>query len=335
MAKEHIPFPSIEHFRHVIREVQNKTRWSGFDENGEAIFDRTKPLPTLTFMGTTKVHGTNASVVIDGSEIYFQSRNNIITPEIDNCSFAAWASSIPVKAWRSIYPSDQRVVIYMEWCGQGIQKGVAVSELPKTAIILKIRVGEEWVSAWNCRISEDFNEFQIYKITDFPVFFQTINFNHPELVQNSLKELTETVEAECPVGKAFGVSGTGEGIVWTCVDPGYESSKFMFKVKGSLHSVTKVRTLAAVDIEKVKSLQEFAEKVVTENRCHQGIDYLREQKLSISEKSTGQFLKWLHVDIVKEESDTISASGLEPKNVSQIVAKHGRLWFFDYLNKDV
>ncbi len=329
--KAHIPFPSIEQFRHVVKEVQNKSRWVGKDENGEPIFDRTKPLPILNFLGTVKLHGTNASVVVSGEEVYFQSRNNVITPEKDNAGFANWASLFPIGVWKSLYTKSDNFVIYGEWCGQGIQKGVAISELPKMFVVFKIRVGDEWL------IPEKFDgAFQssgIYSITDFQTFNHEVDFNAPKQSQNYFREVTEQVELECPVGKAFGVSGVGEGVVWTCVTEGYESSKFMFKVKGEKHSASKVKTLAAVDIEKVNSIKEFAEKVVTENRCLQGIDYLKEQGFEVSEKSTGHFLKWLNGDVIKEESDTIEASGLEQKDIGQTVSKHGKLWFFEYLNK--
>ena len=48
-------------------------------------------------------------------------------------------------------------------------------------------------------------------------------------------EITEAVENECPVGKHFGVSGVGEGVVWTCVSEGWNDSGTWFKVKGEAH----------------------------------------------------------------------------------------------------
>lgn len=330
---EHIAFPSIEQFRHVIREVQHRARWAGTDENGDSIFDRTKPLPTLNFSGTVKLHGTNASVVLDRDEIYFQSRNNIITPESDNAGFATWASNVPLEVWRSVFPTNEKVVIYGEWCGKNIQKGVAISELPKMFVIFKILVDGKFIDFKNKNKSE-LMQYSIYGIHDFPTFSIDINFNSPELSQNILCELTEQVEKECPVGKQFGVSGVGEGIVWSSTDPDYFGSKFNFKVKGEKHSASKVKTLAAVDAEKVASLNDFASKVVTENRCLQGVGYLREQHLEVSEKSTGQFLRWLFNDVMKEEIDTIESSNIDPKNVSPIVSKYGKTWFFAYLNEN-
>jgi hypothetical protein len=55
-------------------------------------------------------------------------------------------------------------------------------------------------------------------------------------------EITMAVEAECPVGRFFGVlSGVGEGVVWKPVDPLYNEGRFWFKVKGEKHSVTMIK----------------------------------------------------------------------------------------------
>jgi hypothetical protein len=69
----------------------------------------------------------------------------------------------------------------------------------------------------------------------FPIHEVDIDFNYPTLSQNDIIEATLAVEKECPVGKYFGVSDIGEGIVYSCITEGYQSSDFMFKSKGELH----------------------------------------------------------------------------------------------------
>ena len=50
----------------------------------------------VTFYGTVKLHGTNASVVVDHEgNFYCQSRNRVITPENDNYGFAEWLHEEP------------------------------------------------------------------------------------------------------------------------------------------------------------------------------------------------------------------------------------------------
>ena len=59
-----------------------------------------------------------------------------------------------------------------------------------------------------------------------------IDFNNPEKAQNELIKIMEEVEAECPIGKAFGVSGTGEGVVISHLTE--DGSLIQAKVKGEL-----------------------------------------------------------------------------------------------------
>jgi len=55
--KKHISFPSIEQFKNVIANVNRKHNFVGLDENGDAIYDPSKPKPKLKFKGTVKLHG--------------------------------------------------------------------------------------------------------------------------------------------------------------------------------------------------------------------------------------------------------------------------------------
>ena len=71
-----------------------------------------------------------------------------------------------------------------------------------------------------------------------------------QLSQNKFIELVEEVEKECPVSKQFNVSGIGEGIVWTTE---YKGETYRFKTKGEKHSVSKVKTVVPIDIEKINS----------------------------------------------------------------------------------
>jgi hypothetical protein len=100
-----------------------------------------------------------------------------------------------------------------------------------------------------------------------------------------------------------------------------------FKVKGEEHSVSKVKTLAPVDTEKLANMEEFVEYACTENRMRQGLEYLREQQLTIEMKNVGTFLKWLSNDIIKEEKDTMQQSNIDPKDVMRGVTNKARRWF--------
>ena len=336
-------FPHVEQFRNVIHRVRDVTRYAGKDENGEVIFT-SAPLPKLKFHGTAKIHGTNAGVGIlnDGTQ-WAQSRENIITPEKDNAGFATFAYKN-----REFFDSVRNnfvygetlykgFVIYGEWCGKGIQKGVAVSDLEKMFVVFGIKLlssePETHPNTWVCddavkELIGHNEDIRIFNIFEFGTWEIEIDFNYPELSSNQMIELTEEVERECPVGKYFGVSGVGEGIVWKCRTEPYVGDDFMFKVKGKRHSVSKVKTLAAVDVEKVTSIKECVEKIITENRLNQGLDHLRSNHLEIIPQNLGVFIKWVTSDAIREELDTIIESGLIPKDVGGAASTVARDWFF-------
>ena len=317
-------FPKIGQFRDVINHVVQKTRFAGLDKAGEPIYDVTKRQPVLSFEGTVKLHGTNSAVVRneDGT-IHFQSRERIITPKSDNAGFATWASTIDWKRIFSLTKASSRIEVFGEWCGGSIQAGVALNQLTKRFVVFKVYIDEVPVKFNFCE-----EHSNIFNITDFQKFNVDIDFEKPSSVQNFLVERTLEVEERCPFAQAFGVTGTGEGIVWTCK----EDPSIMFKTKGEKHSASRVKTLVGVDEKLLATMEEFITNTVTENRLNQGIDFLNASGLEISTKSTGDFIRWVYNDIITEEANVIVASQIDSKKLGGIIAKAAKTWFFERLN---
>ena len=178
------PFPSIEQFRTVIKKVQTKTRFAGLDDNGEATYNHTKKLPTLKYKGTVKLHGTNACIHFPaGSGVKFQSRNNEITQENDNAGFVHEMSQKPIEELLRHFKLQDDIYIYGEWCGKGIQKGVAISEVDKMFVIFDVIVNGDRVK----EISHiKLPEHRIFNINDFDVAYVDVDFNLQSLCRMSL-----------------------------------------------------------------------------------------------------------------------------------------------------
>lgn len=317
-------YPSIEQFRNIVHKVKTQHDFQGLDEEGNAIYAHTSNYPTLTFEGTVKLHGTNAAIVryADG-RTEFQSRERVLSEGSDNAGFYAEMSQKNIDFLFSKIPFNEYVAIYGEWCGANIQKGVGITGLPKMFVIFGIKIDGEWGN-----INQLYDpEQKIYNIRLFDRFSIDIDFNHPELSQNKLIEMTLQVEDECPVAKAFGVSGVGEGIVFTCTT----NPELKFKSKGEKHSVSKVKTLNSIDVEEVSRVEDFVENVCTVNRLEQGLSYMKEMQLEISQKSTGEFLRWVVSDVLKEEKDTIEQNNLNSKKVAAAVSNKARVWYFNNL----
>lgn len=334
-----IKFPSINQYRDVIREVKRKATFAGLDAAGEPIINHAAPMPKLSFRGSVKLHGTNGAIVYDGATYSFQSRERELTTESDNAGFCAhmvsWLGTVEKireeVAYRCGAANEDTVAIFGEWCGGNIQRGVALNGLPKMFIVFAIKLGEQW---------QDIDKFDwlrsteagIYCITQFPQWDIEIDFSAPELKQNDLGALTEAVEKQCPVALAFGNDGIGEGIVWRCMDN--PSSDYWFKVKGEKHSASKVKTLAAVDVEAVQKAVDFVAMAVTEQRLEQGLQNLiNEQQKPLAMSSIGDFIRWVCGDVFKEESDTIAANGLDQKKLGGPISQAAKQWFFKKLDE--
>lgn len=340
LNKTHYKYPSIEQFRNLIHNVNHKVDYVGLDANGEAIVDESRIKPTLSFIGSTKLHGTNAAVVIDfkNDEIYYQSREHIITPTKDNAGFAMFMANIQQGFINCVQYSlnhapNRKYVIYGEWCGGSIQKGVALNQLPKMFVIFdicSIDIETEERTWLHKGFLKEFSNHKenVYNIYEFPTWSIDIDFNKPQFSQNELIDLTIKVEEQCPVAHQLGAEGVGEGIVWKCITPGYEDSQFWMKVKGEKHQSSKVKTLAPVNVEKLEGINNFVESVVTPNRCIQALQNILLQGKSLDKSCLGDYIRWIHNDIIKEEIDTIVANGFDQKVIGKPISDKARQCFF-------
>lgn len=339
--EKHIKFPKIQQFRNAVSDIKRQVSFVKTDLNGDAVYDPSAKMPVITFSGSVKLHGTNASVCYNHEDGFWaQSRNNIITPESDNAGFAKFAydnEGVFMRLFNKVFMENtitsntDTVTIFGEWAGKGIQKGVGISGIDKSFFIFGIRVTtNDEQSYWIDHTGVSAEEYRIYNMLDFKTYSIDIDFNMPQLVQNTLAEHTEKVENECPIASELGISnGTGEGVVWTGM---YDGTVYRFKVKGKKHSVTKVKTLASVDTEKLRSVQEFVEYSVTRARFDQAITEVFGNASDIDIKKMGDFLRWIINDITSEEMDTMTDNNLVPKDVNKYISQKSREMFLEAYN---
>jgi hypothetical protein len=322
-------FPSIEQFRHAVRA-----------ERDQAAHENRAPA-TRTYVGTVKLHGTNAGVTLTPKDdLVYQSRNRILALGDDNQGFVHGISPFE-SSLRDILThirmhwdlaDDAEVSIFGEWCGQGIQKGVAISQCPKMYVIFAAHANDQWLDAAQLLRTPG---VPIFNIHDFQTWRIDIDFNLPGVAQNQMVEITERVEEACPVGNAFGFAGIGEGVVWRPVD-GDTQSKYWFKVKGEKHSSSRVSTLAAVDVELLQRKDDLVQSLVTQNRLDQGLNWLlHEEKLELKIQNIGTFLRWVFNDIAKEETDTIEANGFTVKDLGKPISDVAKRYFMKALDAEL
>lgn len=324
MQPEFLPFPSIEQFRNVIKELPY-------------VFGRNIPT-TLQYVGSVKLHGTNAAIVRHFDDVgvhidVIQSRNRILSLENDNQECNAFLLS---KSYHLLFneiikslgrPVNKHIAIYGEYCGEGIQSKVALCKLKRMFVIFAIKIDHSWVDMQNfAHISLESEN--IYNIMKFPLYHVEIDTSNPDSILDTLDQMADKIDKECPFAKQLaGVSGAGEGIVWICRDN--PSSRLWFKTKGKTHCSSKKGIKSTTD--RVNETKEFIELAVSEQRLHQGIQYLEEMKVPLQIQSITDFVTWNIEDILREERDTIVDNNLNIAEVKKAISKHAGSWYKTYL----
>ena len=366
-------FPHIEQFHNVVKSV--------------GLYPEILPKGDLVFGMKNKLHGTNAAIQVrfDGPfstkqrnfEVLAQSRSRIISPGDDNMGFATWMDQArhETDGWKwpgleAIYSLSYTekelrgtkdyppVTIFGEWCGKGIMKGVAISEIDtKVFCIFAVVIGDHkdenaWVMVEPSQIERLVPIHPQIKVIPFMNFvyendqggrmesdFLSIEFTNPlDKVVDLMNALVADIERCDPFVKdQFGVEGTGEGIVFHPMIDGTPFiqrdyySNLIFKAKGEKHKVTKQRNAVQIDPEVMASITEFVQASVTEARLEQAAREVGRGvtccELDFDMKKVGPFLAWIGNDIKREMADELEASGLNWKEVQKNIQVSARTWY--------
>ncbi len=340
---KHIKYPKTVQFRNVVTTIINKSRFVGKDEHGDPIYDDTLELPVIKMKGTIKLHGTNAGIgynLKDG--LYTQSKNNVLT--LDKTSghlgftfFIKKNEDYIIDLIKKIaYDNDidlnvYTITIYGEWCGPGIQKKVAISEIEKSLYIFGAKVSKEgdeefknyWLDVSDYRFEID----NLYNINEFKTYEITVDFNNTKGVSDKFIEIINEVENECPVAKQLGVSGIGEGVVWEFFHNG---ERYIFKTKGELHAgKEKNKTLTPVDNERINFLMKIAEQVTPTWRLNQMFNEITNNGRNIERRFIGPYIKLVTQDIVDEDMDILVDNKVDPKDIGKYISEICKNYFFE------
>lgn len=333
-----IAWPEIEGFHHIRKFLRvDPGQWWQYKQQfgGTSI---------VQYKCKVKLHGTNAAVqILANGNVVCQSRESILSPEKDNAGFARWVKEYEPN-WRNVKgPNGEPVILYGEWIGPGIQKGVAVNQIPKKSfavfaarplledgtpepdilwvepsILEEIMVGvpDTYVLPWY----DDKSVSVDWRKTDEEISQAIAPIN----------DWVAAIEANDPwVEATFNVKGTGEGLVFYPVSlphVGFESFvNLCFKAKGEKHKNIKTAAPAQVNPETAASVGAFVELVLTPARLEQGATAVGGFDL----KLTGKFVNWCTTDVQKETTDELEASGLDWKQVQKPLTDKARSWYIE------
>lgn len=339
-SQKHYSFPKIRQYHQVLRDLKLQACYRGKDDNGDPIYDMTSELPVVKFQGRVKLHGTNSAIVFspDGS-FYCQSRENVIDEIKDNAGFAHWVNKEGYKLWDEIkdhfvydHAPVDKIVVFGEWCGGSIQKGVALNELSKRFVIFGIKfVYQDETTQWVYSDDIENPEINVYNVSRAPSYEIEVDLNRPDKAIDEMVNMATLVGDECPFAKTFGASGIGEGIVWRELGKyGFDNA---FKVKDERHAKSKIKKLPTVDVKKMDSIEQTVETHCHEDRLEQGWNVIINTEEDKVPQNIADFIRWIVNDIWEEEGDTIRASDISRKEIGGAVSKKAAKWFQNKLKE--
>ncbi|KAL8708253.1 MAG: hypothetical protein Q9220_006830 [cf. Caloplaca sp. 1 TL-2023] len=309
------------------------------------IWKQLRPEDRLVpIIGSVKLHGAHADWCISSDDaIRVQSRNVLeLSSSNDIYGLAAFTEPLHdviirlrdciVRRYLELHPEVPRdwkgpITISGEWCGQGIQKGVAISQLPRHFVIISIRIDSQWVS------ESDYSDIHseahgIFHIAKSGFYRMDLDLDDIDSGETTIQAMVADVEQVCPYGLTRSVTGRGEGIVWKAVDS-VHLPDLWFKSKGDSHAVSHSSKLpvAATAHGKGERNDIFASAVVTEPRLKQGWDYLGEMSIERDRAATNKFVAWITGDVFVEEESEMKEKGISKGELKSAIKKIASTWY--------
>lgn len=294
-----VAWPSIEAFSHVRKSAMRRG------------------LTRMVYRGKVKLHGTNAGVYVDADgQQTAQSRSREISVADDNCGFAAFVAS------GGLVTQYRNAVVYGEWYGTGVQKGVAASQVPKSFAVFAVKLVLE--DAWVVNpeaLKQHITETDRVRVLPWHTEEMSVNLYDPTEFITAVNAQVDAVETEDPfILASHGVSGIGEGLVYYPRSEGGDD--LLFKAKGAAHQSQKTERPAVPDIQSYSHISGFCDAFVTDARLQQAFDTVGVTSI----RDTPAFLRWVSADIEKESAEERAASGLEWAKCNKVCTSKAMVW---------
>lgn len=339
MAKLFKKWTSLNQFHEVRRNLNYPRIWQCLKDNGNKI----------EFGFKIKLHGTNACVRIEpDGKVVAQKRSSDVPETIGkngHFGFAAWVEDNE-SYFAALAKADAVRYIYGEWCGQGVQNGVACSMTDAKHFYVYALDEDSVDSSESVRIYEPAT-IEALLWTNMPNTMivipwfstMTIDFEDRDLIEIAMLKLNRDVEAigelDPFIKELHNVEGSGEGLVAYPIlgrsagryheDEEY-FSWFNFKAKSEHHRVNNNKTAVQFDAAKFASIQQFADSYATENRFLQAFQEAVNEERDM--RLTPTFIAWVVSDIHKESATERAANPeLDWKALSKACSTRAVLWY--------
>jgi hypothetical protein len=304
----------------------------------------------VTFKGKVKLHGSNAGVALHGSELKAQSRSHFI----GKGGFGTIVFGHNESFWRGLVVpgGPQTFTVYGEYCGPGVQKGVALAKLKVPILaVFGIDIGSQLIVE-----PEDIKDFLTRQGTvQLPSNVFVLPWHPTEYVLelsdetdekraamqkvlDVIDEEVQKIDAKDPwVKEVFGVEGPGEGLVLYPVSlledspvvPKYRTlarsnfGSFAFKAKGEAHRVVQSKKSVTIDPAKAANAEAFAKLMCPLPRLEQGATAVGGYDIA----KIRDFLGWMAADVQKEGLHELEVSNLSWDDVYSPITKLCSAWY--------
>ena len=311
-------------------------KWTSIEKFSDVVHTaRLYDVTNTTFRGKIKLHGTCAGIRFEDGKLVPQKRTSDIDleNETDNAGFARWLEKVQCTITKNL----EGLLIHGEWAGPGVQKGDAVASIPsKKFFVFSAEYNDVLVTKpknLQTIVDQAFGSHEDIYVLPWLTDEMTVNLMSDTDCQQFLDKIVDYVDNE--IGKedpyikeTFGVSGSGEGIVFYGVDDDKEQWRkdYLFKVKTKAHTVVKEKARRETK-PKPEGIDEFVETFFTENRFAQILNEQFDGKADI--KQTGQFIGAVMQDVKKESVNELDAAEFDWKAVTKHGSQPIRAWFID------
>lgn len=345
---EFVSWSDTSLFHNAVKNIESARAYE--TESGGTVHLTSLIKDPIVYKGKVKLHGSNAGVALCGSTLRAQSR----TQFIDQSGFGRLVFGPNESYWRSLVTADgpQRFTVFGEYCGRGVQSGVALANLPSVIFAVfgidinsRLIVEPDDITSFltkNGSVKLPENVFVLpWHETDFTIDLSSNSPECVEAVQKVLDRIDEDVlriDANDPwVEAVFGVKGPGEGLVLYPVSllsdhpdvPQFRTldrdtfGSLAFKAKGEKHRAVKAAKSVTINPEKAASTAAFAELMCTVSRLEQGAKAVGGFEMTLIK----DFMVWMNNDIQKEGQHELEASNLTWKDVTPAISKACSTWY--------
>lgn len=279
---------------------------------------------------TEKIHGTNARVGWVDGVLRIGGRNQEHTNDLQGDSvmgFVRWVRESDLATRFASIFQGHNVILYGEWFGSGIQKGIYYGK-------------EKQFRVFDVRLDGRYQDWDAIVVTASSLGLQTVPLLYRGVPKMSLFE--GLLDLQSTVAKELGVeteNNLHEGIVikpTKMVINEYTGQWLIAKYKPARWSERKSDKLREAKPIPIES-HAFVEEFVTDTRLEHVLDHLRDDGVAIDDiKATPFVIKEMSIDIHREgqaEREKLEAAGIEWKSISKLISSRTSVMFREYLHK--